>query len=143
MGRSMTKMGDHSIHMEWQSKRGKGLFKHVRKGRLKLGELSKLNDGSIVYWAERKAQELVWCKEGWSFEKSLLVLLRCVGCKTIGVVTEKGDRWTVSYDLFEASKENLDVKFGPGKWMLPLEHWEHTPGTPDDIEKMLKVGKWK
>ena len=146
MGRSTTKLGDYSVNTDWNPRRGESyLYKNVRLKRAKVGEIRKHPDGKIIFWMERKAEELVFIKSEWNISKYIMALLRCTGCTHIGIAVSNGDRWEISYENFEKNRFDLPEKgkFGVSNWFVKLDLWSFTKGAPEDIERAMSIGKWK
>lgn len=156
VSRATTKLGDHSVHVEWQSsEKFSYQYKTVKRRRRKYGEFRKYGDGSIVYWAFRKANEAVYRENAWAIDVTTLLLLRSVGKPDIGIEVDNGDTWLTSFETFDANKIRWDYskhvgtlygskgKFGAVQWMLKFEHWKYQKGNSQQFEKAIKIGKWK
>lgn len=150
------KYGDHSVHQQWQKKVGLDYeYKVVRRRRYKYGELRKYRSGRVVYWAIRKEDESVYRENAWAIDFSTFQMLRIMNVKNIGILVDNGDKWIIDYEDFDKHKIRWDYstqvgtlasskgKMGALQWMVKFEHWVMKRGKPEDVEKVMKVGKWK
>lgn len=149
-------LGNHSVQTEWHSVKNKDYqSKKVRVGRKTYGEFRKYLDGSVMYWAFRKANEAVYRENAWAIDFNTVLIIRMLGRADIGIEVDNGDRWTISFDDFDKNKIRWDYsmktgtlygskgKFGALQWLVKFEHWKHTQGTVEEIEKAIRIGKWK
>ena len=144
MSRATSKFGDYAVHNEWQAhKSGEYLFKHAKKDRKKVGELRKYRTGEVEFLIERRAEELVFCKEAWAIDKPLLSLMRCLGSPTLRILVSNGDDYRISFADLDAKKYNSPDSKHVMRWFVRFEDFSFVKGEPESIESMLKVGKWK
>lgn len=154
--RATQKYGDHSIHMEWQSSEKYPYeYRTVKRRRRKYGEFRRYDDGSITYWAFRKANESVYRENAWALDVATFSLIRMFGKPDIGIEVDNGDTWLTTFEVFDANKTRWDYsghigtlygskgKFGAVQWMLKFEHWQYRRGSSQQFEKAIKIGKWK
>ena len=150
------KLGSHSINTEWQvSKCSDYVYKNVRIGRKKYGELRKYKSGRVVYWAIRQGSEIVYKENAWAIDMSTFSMLRCLGSPDIGILVDNGDKWIISFENFDKHKIKWDYsdhvgksigakgKLGALQWIVKLNYFLYKKGKPEDMEEAMKIRKWK
>lgn len=147
VSRATSKFGDYSVHNEWQQHKNPlftYLFKTVKKDRKRVGELRKhLFTEATEFVIERRAEDLVYCKDAWSIPKSLLTLMRCLGSPDVQIQVSTGDRYQISFsDLNTFKYEGSDPKT-ISYCYVKFEHFAFERGEPESVEKSMMIGKWK
>ena len=139
MSRATTKFGDYSISVDWHRPKG-ALYdtKKVLLRRIKHAEFQRREQG-VVYVEFRKAEEMVFLKDAWTFKASNTMLLKCFNAKFVELHVSNGDIYRITVDALVEQKSIGKMGF----WLVPFAAWEFEKGTPESIEKSLSIGKWK
>ena len=155
------RLGGHSVQAEWRSTKKSSEafppceFKKVRVKRKTYGEFRKYDDGTVVYWAFRKANEAVYRENAWAIDMTTFSIIRMLGRPMIGIEVDNGDRWTISFEDFDKNKQRWDYsmktgtlfgskgKFGAVQWLVGFEHWDLEKGTVEELEQAIRIRKWK
>jgi len=141
----MSKFGDYSVHNEWQRhKSGDHLFKSVKKDRKVVGTLRKYNaTGNTEFVFERRAEDLVYCKDAWSIQGSMISLLRCIGSPNIQIHVSNGDTHQITFSDFIEKMYRKDDPKSFSYVFVNFSDFVFTKGETESIEHAIKIGKWK
>ena len=117
-------------------KSGDYTFRRVTKRRKLYGEIRYYPDGSKIYWAIRKPEEIFLELNAWALDRETISVLKCYGIKTVGVAVSNGDRYTTTIEKFSETPPYGEAvprdysrhvgrqgKFGAAQWYLPIPHW--------------------
>lgn len=154
--------GKHWISKDWHpTKSGEYEYKTVLHGNEHWGELHRLPDKTVEYWAKRTPEQKVRnLNDGWAIDKTTYSLVGRLGAKFIRVLTSTGELYSLSYEEFTDRKEEWNYeghigvapgakgKLGAPQWAVKGHLWDYkgvVSGAAFDDELMTRImikGKW-
>ena len=142
MSRATSKIGDYSVHNEWQStKRVDFKFKTVKKDRKKIAELRSI-EGAKFFVIPKRAEDFVLSRGRVTIPRSMTMVMMCLGKPDIMVEVNNGDTYFMTYAEFETNRYT-DKEGSIHYWYVDADKCLFTKGKAESIEEALMVGRWK
>lgn len=94
----MYKLGNYSVHREWQIRKRKSFkYKSIKRRYQRLGELREYPNSLIICWLTQPMQVVTSEKTYFAIEATMHTLLKSLKCNHLGVLSSNGDKWLIPF----------------------------------------------
>lgn len=152
----------HSIHADWQARKGCDYqYKTVKRHARLYGEFRREPDGRTTYWALRAGEhERVVKYQGWAIDTLTFAMIKTPTMAgkvdRIGIEIPSGDHYLISVEDFDLHKKKWDFdgkvgvapwakgKLGADQWLVKIDKFKsHVGVKPSDLaEEIFIRRKW-
>ncbi|CAG9229139.1 hypothetical protein [Burkholderia vietnamiensis] len=122
----------------------------VKKGRALFGEIRKYPNGTTIYWAFRKPDEVFLELDAWAIDTETIRVVKSKGCTHVGVLVTNGDRYLTTIERMTDKNAGAVVlnysnhvgqrgKVGARQWYLPRSQFIQSLAPAEQTLDLMRI----